>query len=140
LAPAKVFFPGELLHSCSSFSSISRVWRGSTLFPRTPAPAARRSAPGPWARGPCGRDLWRRRSCSAWLAGRPWHWPRLARASPHRRDPRPLARVPYMAWPAPWRRSSSPLPPRSPLLLLLMSMEFLREEEERKEEDDNIVI
>jgi hypothetical protein len=26
-APARVFFPGELLHSSSSFSSVSRVWR-----------------------------------------------------------------------------------------------------------------
>jgi hypothetical protein len=69
-ASARVFFPGELLHSCSSFSSIFSVWRGTTSFPRTPAPAARCPAPGPCAHDPCGRGLWRWRSRMAWPAGR----------------------------------------------------------------------
>jgi hypothetical protein len=45
-APARVLFPGELLHSCSSFSSISRVWRGSTSFP-APLPRWRGALPRP---------------------------------------------------------------------------------------------
>jgi hypothetical protein len=96
-APASVFFPGELLYSCSSFSSISRVWRGSTSFPRTLAPAARRPAPGPCARGPCGRG-----PCSGAAAQRGW-------PAGHGPCPRELTlgaapargRVPCEAWPAP---------------------------------------
>jgi hypothetical protein len=133
LGSGESLLPGELLHSCSSFSSISRVWRGSTSFPRTPAP-------GPWARIPCGRDLRRRCSCSARLAGRPWLW-----ARPCPREPS-LARSPPTGARA-LRGVAGPLaevelapPPAQPLAPSLMSMEFLREEEKRKEEDGDLVI
>jgi hypothetical protein len=122
-APARVFFPSELLHSCSSFSSISRVWRGSTSFPRTPAPAARRPAPGPCAHNPCGRGLRRRRIRMAWPAG---SLSGAASCLPARAPPghgvHPRARVPYVAWPAPCGGRAPP-PLRSP-----MAMEFEREQ------------
>jgi hypothetical protein len=133
-APAKVFFPGEL-HSCSSFSSISRVWRGSTLFPRTPAPAARRPAPGPCAHGPCERGLQRRRSRMAWPTG----WLSgvascLPARAPSREWPPPAGARALRGVVVPLRRSSSPSPAQPPWPWNL-NVRNRREEED----DDNFV-
>jgi hypothetical protein len=106
-APSRAFFPGELLHSCSSFFKISRVWRGSTSFPRNLAPVARRPATAYAHAAPTAAQLG--------AVGRPamaWPWPPPARASPQVR-PLPVGVRPTRRGRPPdgSRASSSPVQP-----------------------------
>jgi hypothetical protein len=116
LAPARVFFPGELLHSCSSFSSISRVWRGSTSFLRTLAPAAWRPVPGPCARGPYGGTAARR----GWPTGHGLVAAPCPRELPPGAAPAPRAHA-LRGVAGPLAAIELPPPLCSPLLLLPLS-------------------
>jgi glycine/D-amino acid oxidase-like deaminating enzyme len=109
-ALARVFFPFELLHSCSSFSLISRVWRGSTSFPHTPA---RRQGALPSAcvrADPTGatRDLQRRYSRMARSTDWPLGATSLSRSRLPQVWPRLQARVPCAAWLTPCGDQTSP--------------------------------
>jgi hypothetical protein len=111
-APTRVFFPSELLHSSSLFSSISMVWESSTLFP---CPCG--TAPCPWP----GR-AWSRRRRAAARRGRPvgrWARPSLVPTRPHAKSaPTPMGARPAQRGRPPGGGGLGPLPRPSPLLNL----------------------
>jgi hypothetical protein len=128
LAPASVFFPGKkppLL--CLAFlrffifPSVQGLPHSLLTFPDGGAPPLSVSPPmAPLSPSP-----------AAAVADGGYRAPR-PRSLPPRRGPRPRARVPCAAWPAPWRRSSSSLPLRSPLPFPSSLFHGWEEEDERK--------
>jgi hypothetical protein len=114
-ALVRVLFPGKHLHSSSLFSSISRVWECSTLFP---CPAARCPAPvrctcGPYRRDP-GSGVEPHGAVDRLAVGCSPPWPPRDLPQVRSCGPRPRAhalRGEAGPW---WRRSRSAPPSRAP--------------------------